>query len=273
MTTRDSLFRCGLQNLNGLKQILYHLISKAVKISSGDSIVGKKLKGFDKTLYYEVSQHLTFLLQRRIKYEEVIQNKIKRLLKQGDLVFDIGANIGQYALPFSEMVGKTGRVVSFEPDYKNFSFLQFNTNINRCGNVTCENCGVGNSNAVLEFYRDTETGGRKGSFIKEYVGDNFKGFSEKVPLKKFETIISEYGVPNFVKVDVEGFESQVINELSVELKDCTFLIEVREETKKDIFNFFASKNYKCVWIDTADKVIEKEDDIPGFANLIFRNYM
>jgi len=253
-----------------MKKILYNIISKSLKTLSKNDISGKQLHGFNKKLYYERSQHLNFLLKKQIKYEEVIQNKIKKLLKKGDIVFDIGANIGQYALPFSEIVGKSGRVISFEPDYKNFSFLQFNVNINRCSNVRCENYGIGDDDTELEFFRDTETGGRRGSYRKEYVGSNFKGFTDMVRLKKFDSIISEFGEPDFVKIDVEGFETEVISKLSTDLKNCIFLIEVRGETKGEVFNFFTDKEYHCIWIDQTDKIIQKIDEIPDFANLIFK---
>jgi hypothetical protein len=62
----------------------------------------------------------------------------------------------------------------------------------------------------------------------------------------------------------------VIRALTYSLKDCIFLIEVREETKGDVFNFFSGKNYKCIWIDNQDKIIKKVDEIPSFANLIFK---
>ncbi len=106
-----------------MKKSIYNLVSKTVKLFSKSDIIGKRISGFNKTLYYERSQHLTFLFQPSIKYEETIQNKIKEYIQEGDIIFDIGANIGQYAMPFSELVGNNGKVYSFEPDFKNFAFL------------------------------------------------------------------------------------------------------------------------------------------------------
>ena len=120
------------------------------------------------------------------------------------------------------------------------------------------------------FFRDTETGGRRGSFKKEFVGDNFKGFKEKVTIKSFDTIISQFGKPNFIKVDVEGFEENVIAGLTNELERCVFLIETREETKQEIFEYFDKKGYECIWIDNQEIQINKVEEIPGFANLIFK---
>lgn len=122
----------------------------------------------------------------------------------------------------------------------------------------------------MKFYRDTEIGGRRSSFKKEFVGDNFKGFKEKVILKSFDTIISQYGKPNFVKIDVEGFEVDVIAGLTIELERCIFLIEIREETKQKVFEYFDRKGFKCIWVDNGDQQISKVEEIPKFANMIFK---
>jgi FkbM family methyltransferase len=253
-----------------MRYIIYNVIRKLIKFFTKETIIGKEYNGYKKILYYERSQHLTFLFMPKINYEENIQKRLKHHIRQGDLVFDIGGNIGQYTLPFSELVGKTGKVVSFEPDYKNFAFLQFNVNINRCANVICCNYGIGDIDTELDFFRDTKTGGRMGSFKKEYVRNRFEGFTEKLVVKKLDNIIEKYGEPTFVKIDVEGFELDVIRGLTLTLQNCVFLIEVRGETKDNIFLYFKEKGFQCIWVDGNDKQINKAEEIPGFANLIFR---
>ena len=69
-----------------MKKTIHKLIYEFVKAFSKNNIIGKPLRGFNKILYYERSQHLIFLFQKKIRYEEVIQKKIIGLLKEGDLV-------------------------------------------------------------------------------------------------------------------------------------------------------------------------------------------
>lgn len=254
-----------------MKKVFYNLFSSIIKEFSGRLVNGKLIDGFDKILYYEKAQHLTFLFQRKISYETNIQNKLRKFIREGDVIFDIGGNIGQYAIPFSELVGESGKVFSFEPDYKNFSFLQFNKNMNRCNNLICLNYGIGKEDTEGFFFRDTETGGRSGSFKKEFVGAGYSGFNEKVVLKSFDTIVSEFGSPNFVKIDVEGFEEDVLDGLTISLPNCAFFVEVREETKVGIFEYFHKKGFKCFWIENGNQSIYKPEEIPGFSNLIFIN--
>ena len=250
--------------------LLYNFTSRVIKIFSKHDIVSKAIDGFDKHLYYERSQHLTFLFQNKISYEINIWNNIKSYLNEGDLIFDIGGNIGQYAIRFSEIVGSKGKVISFEPDFKNFAFLQFNANTNACKNILCLNIGIGDKSGIIQFFRDTETGGRMGSFGKEHVKDKFKGFTDLVEVETFEGMVQKFGTPSFVKIDVEGFEFNVLKGIKNFSKDTKFLVETRASTKESVFDIFTENNFNCFMVDQKTPIkINKKTDIPEFANLLF----
>lgn len=222
-------------------------------------------------LYFEKSQHLNFLFKKKINYENQSFEIIRKLIKKGDLVFDIGGNIGQYALVFSKFVFNEGKVISFEPDPKNFAFLQFNINMNRLQNVIPYNIGVGSQETQLKFYSDSITGGRKGSFKKNFVGTNYKGDTTLVNVKTLDNLIELYGTPKFIKIDVEGFENEVIRGLkNFNNRETIFFVEVRNETKNEIFEFFNSKNYSCYCLETGMSKISNSEEIPSFANLLFK---
>ena len=78
-----------------------------------------------------------------------------------------------------------------------------------------------------------------------------------VNLKSFDTMISQFGEPDFVKMDVEGFEVDVLDGLTADLENCAFLIEVRGQTKEQVFDYFNKKGYRCICVDDHDKVINK----------------
>ncbi|MVM38079.1 FkbM family methyltransferase [Spirosoma sp. HMF3257] len=249
-----------------IKRILSLILKKVYQ----GTICAKPFYGTNSKLYYEKGQHLIFLFKKSITYEPIIQRKLIKYIKPGDLVFDIGGNIGQYALLFSKLVGTNGSVITFEPDSKNYSFLQFNIEINNLKNVTCLKVGLSDVSSFTEFYRDTETGGRRGSFNVNFVGENYQGHKENVETKTLDLLINKFGEPSFIKIDVEGFEEQVIRGLTLKLKNTTFLIEVRSETKTYIFDYFNNIGYQCYYVDKPeDLLITDSMQIPDFANLIF----
>src|SRR5437867_3185244 len=61
---------------------------------------------------------------------------VQQMVRPGDVVLDVGANIGYYTLIFAELVGEQGHVYAFEPDPRNFAFLAKNVHSNRYRNVT-----------------------------------------------------------------------------------------------------------------------------------------
>ncbi len=124
------------------------------------------------------------------------------LLRDGGTFFDIGANIGSYALVASEQ--ERARVFAFEPHPVTARLLSDNIRLNRRGNVTVCPVAVGQEDGVVRL---TD---RAGSSVNHSVtGDS--SHTVEVPCRRAETVCREHGVfPQYVKVDVEGFEFEVL---------------------------------------------------------------
>lgn len=252
-----------------MKDFIYKYTSIAAKLLLRDTIISKPISGFNKQLYYQKLQHLTFFLSKKIVYEINVWNNIVPYISKGDLIYDIGANIGQYTLRFSELVGTEGKIICFEPDYKNYSFLLFNVNINCCTNIECKKIGLGSATENSEFFRDTLTGGRASSFIKEQSLNNYPS-KEIVSIETFDTMVKSFGLPDFVKIDVEGFEVEVLKGINNILKGTKFLVEVRKDTKNKVFEFFNKQSFTCFLVDNEKPIVlTNNKDIPDFSNLLF----
>jgi hypothetical protein len=63
-------------------------------------------------------------------WEYWVSDFMWRNIKPGDTVIDVGANLGYYSVLMADLVGSTGRVVSFEPNPRLFELLQRNVGIN-----------------------------------------------------------------------------------------------------------------------------------------------
>ena len=85
-------------------------------------------------------------------YEPFETDFVQKEIKRGDVVLDIGANIGYYTLILAKCVGKEGKVFAFEPEPNNFSLLKKNIQINGYKNVVLVQKAVSNKNEKLMMY-------------------------------------------------------------------------------------------------------------------------
>ena len=63
-------------------------------------------------------------------YEYLVTELVQKEVKMGNVVLDIGAHIGYYALMFAKLVGPHGKVFAFEPEPGNFAILEKNVRVN-----------------------------------------------------------------------------------------------------------------------------------------------
>ncbi len=253
---------------NKLKNISYALFAPVLRILFHNTITSKLIEGTSKRLYYEKAQHIGFLFHRKISYEAMFRDEIMKHIKEGNLVFEIGSNIGQYSLGISEKIGPSGRLVCVEPDTNNFAFLTFNVLKNKCDNIELLHNAVSDQEGKSIFFKDTVTGGRMGSLIKKYVSDKYEGKTEEVGTITLKRLKEQFGTPDFVKVDVEGAENIIFYSPELLDKKTVYFIEVRTDTKKQIVDTFSSAGFVIYLVDEGMKKINKEEDIDGFANLI-----
>lgn len=143
---------------------------------------------------------------------ETFRNKkfYKQLISEGDLCFDIGANLGKKSEIFLALGAS---VIAFEPQsschdvlanikHKNFSYKPFAV-------------GAKDEEKILQLANHVEVATFSNSFIDYFKNDQLQwNASEIVNVKKLDTLIDTYGVPNFCKIDVEGYEYEILSNLS-----------------------------------------------------------
>jgi FkbM family methyltransferase len=140
-----------------------------------------------------------------------------------DLVFDVGANVGEYTELF---VGLGARVIAVEPNVELVPGLKRVWPFDR---VTVECVALGSEEGSADLYlcgRDyLSTLSSQWIAVAER-SERFSGihWSEKVavPVSTLDTLIRNYGMPKFIKIDVEGFEQEVLAGLSVAPKFLSF---------------------------------------------------
>ena len=127
-------------------------------------------------------------------------------------IIDGGSNIGMSIL-FFKMVYPESRIIGFEPNPKIFQILQRNINNNNLRNVELHNCALTDSNQSIDFHFDL-SGSLVGSTFEQRGG----GVKTTVTGLLLSDFIDEPEKVDFIKLDIEGGEISVVNDLVVKNK-------------------------------------------------------
>ncbi len=144
-------------------------------------------------------------------YEPALKKVFRSVIQKGDYVLDVGANIGFHTLYFAELVGATGQVRAFEPVPKNFKALEANIRLNNFNHIKAQKMALSNKEEQLYIQAD-ENSENPGTFnLFELNGDTL------IHCYRGDEIIGTERV-DFIKIDVEGYESFVIDGLLETIK-------------------------------------------------------
>lgn len=136
------------------------------------------------------------------KWEEFETEVFKNKVKKRDVVVDVGAHIGYYTLIASKKVGADGSVYAFEPDPRNFLFLEKNVKVNNLKNVILINKAVADKTGSAKLYINRTNTGDHSIFN---IGHNRKSINiSTVSLNDYFRDIKQK--INVIKLDVQGSE-------------------------------------------------------------------
>ena len=195
------------------------------------------------------------------RYELAVARAIRDHLEAGQTFWDIGANVGWFSVFASKIVGASGRVVSFEPSPEVFDILF--SHVKTAGRITAIRLGVGNVDEVRLFSAHGKSS--SSSFVEEVVKMNFRFHPTvqiqniEVELRKVDSLVKELeSNPSLLKIDVEGFELEVLRGASDLLSSGrpTLIIEVHPRqlelsggTEELLFQFLRGCRYAWEVID------------------------
>ena len=141
------------------------------------------------------------------KYEENESDFVLSRIRESDVCFDVGANVGYYTLMLAQRA-KRGSVHAFEPVPLNFHILNTNVLANKLRNVIVNNCAVGDGEGTTEFVVATDAA------YSSMVDTRRKSIAERivVPVVTLDSYCASHGIEriDFIKADVEGAEGQVV---------------------------------------------------------------
>jgi len=183
-------------------------------------------------------------------------------LKPGMTVVDAGANIGLHSLFFSKRVGKEGKIYAFEPSRNIFSRLTAHIGDNRIKNIEGLCLALGAKQGTAEVVDNEEDTSR--TFLRSDSSD--RGKESMVTVETLDSFAKFRGLEkiDFLKIDVEGFESEILaGALQLLSRHAIKVIQVelderslgRSGSKKsDVVALLIQNNYGlCHWNSTDRK--------------------
>ncbi len=156
----------------------------------------------------------SLFIYRRPFRQRALRGLYQPFINPGDLVFDIGAHLGDRSSAFAAL---GARVVALEPQPRLFPWLQRLTR--RSGRVQCLPLAVGATAGRLELAssRANPTVASLSDDWREQVRQSQPGFAgvdwdERISVEvvTLDDLIERFGEPVFCKIDVEGFEPDVL---------------------------------------------------------------
>lgn len=186
--------------------------------------------------------------------EPEVQQALAELVKPGQTVYDVGANIGFFTILCSRLVGPQGRVYAFEPIPQNLATLRHNVALNGLGNVTIVEKALSSSTGTAEMFVSPWSAFHslnvEGATKQEDHGPDVGEVTvQTVTLDEF---LRGEGVraPDLVKIDVEGAELIVLAGMRETLRSVKPLLLCElHDTKLDYGEFVDSIDYRVRVID------------------------
>jgi FkbM family methyltransferase len=158
---------------------------------------------------------LLIIVFRGQEYEGQFQSAMLGVIRPGDVVWDVGANVGLYSSIFAQIAGPSGRVVAWEPSAVNLQRL--NDRVAALSNVTVMPVGLGDREGTVLFEQGDDPLGASSKIIDRPVDPS--GSSSVQLLVGDQAVRSgAIAIPNVIKVDTEGYELDVLRGLRQTLR-------------------------------------------------------
>jgi len=201
--------------------------------------VTKKLDFKKCDIFLNVESHLEYTIRSfSCAKEPEMANWFETFFREGDVFYDIGANVGPYSLVASKMFEGKIKVYAFEPGFPNFSQLSKNIFINNSQeSVIPMQIALSDQTRIGIFhYSNLIPGGALHTLGEpiDYKGEVFKPiFKQPIIAFRLDDFITLFNIPtpNHIKIDVDGIEFKILRGAEQTLRGPTLrslMVEIDE---------------------------------------------
>lgn len=179
----------------------------------------------------------------------------RRLVRPGQTVVDIGANIGHHSVVFSKLVGEGGRVISIEPQAFLFNVLCANLALNDCFNARGYQVAFGDRDGATKMLPiDYNQEGNFGALGLSTHSDWLTG--EKVQITTLDKFLATHAIErvDFIKLDVQTFELFVLQGATETLRSSApalfieispyWMLRMSDYDYREIYRLLADHGYE-----------------------------
>ena len=176
------------------------------------------------------------------------------------IFFDVGAHIGLYSLPVSQILKPSGKVIAFEPSNSNYEYLVKHIQYNQFKNIFPHKLIIGNNNIdEVTFYEHSTYSSPLSGIIKRSKNPSDKFFATKKAQISLDYFCEKNKlIPDVIKIDVEGSELNVLQgakNILTQYKPIIFLsvhpehLTILGQKTIEINNFLEKYEYKIYYTD------------------------
>jgi FkbM family methyltransferase len=200
--------------------------------------------------------------------EPQIQRLLPFVVRRGDTVYDVGANVGFYTLALARLVGPTGTVLAFEPLSTNAATLRGNIACNRFSNVEVLQVAisdhVGQEHLLLG---SGSTGARLAPPARSAVG----AASELVEVVSLDHVCASGRAPaaRLIKMDIEGGETAALRGMrNVLARDRPLILCEMHSTHTDVASILSQSGYSCFCVEDAGLTLREIHQMHWNAHIL-----
>jgi FkbM family methyltransferase len=199
---------------------------------------------YGRMLYPQHDQYVGSSFKEYGQFSQGEVDMFAYFVQPGSVVLDVGANIGAHTIPLAQLAGPAGAVVAFEPQPFLHRILCANLALNSIPNALTYAMALGNCEGtchipILDYSKPYNFGGVSMDLVTE---------GEAVPLGKLDDFQLDH--VDFIKLDVEGFESQVIEGAAETINRCRPVMYIendRMEKSPELIQRLFALGYKLWW--------------------------
>lgn len=253
----------GVSKLPKVKGLFYHIYGR---IKDKKGMITLRVNNYKMRI--DISDvHIATKLIQYGYWEKGVTDLIKKTVKPGMVIVDLGAHAGYYSLLFSGLAGDSGKVFCFEPEPHNFEILKNNIAINGKKNIVPEKLAVSDKNGDIRLFLEKDNLGGHSIIDRQNLGNYVY-----VKTVKLDDYFDGKDVPvDLIKMDIECAEILALRGMSRILEKNNDIFIIMEFYPSGIikggydpmalFNQLQSSGFNIFVIDNQAGTLEKATDV------------